>query len=765
MTGFPPPPTPVHDLPAGATLYAGMCVATVTPDLDFETYSEAGHVWNPATEKWDALPGASGGKKGLQVVGAAAYAEHPSTEVLSLYYNLKDGKGARFWCPGMANPEDLFGVLVSHYPHAGVLEAWNVSFERWIWNKVCVPKYGWPPLPIEATRCAMAKARASCYPGALDKAGAVMRLEHQKDPDGDRLIKKFSVPRNPTKSDPRRRIRPEDDPLDAAKLYAYNERDIVTEAEASARCPDLEGEELEFWLCDQRINTRGVQIDIVSVEACVAVIDQAHAKYNAELYQLTGGEVARASELAALQNWLHQRGIHMNSMDADAIETMLQAEGLPAECRRALEIREAIGSAAVKKVYAMRNQVTRAGRLHDLIAYYAARTGRAAGRGPQPQNLPNSGPPVLQCGCSRHFGAHHMACPWCKMPQPPGKKPIPEWCAAAAADVITVANTRDLATVEYYFGDALAAISGCLRGLFIAADGHDLVCSDYSAIEAVGLAMLAGEQWRIEVFRTHGKIYEASASRITGIPFEAFERHKAETGSHHPMRKKVGKVAELASGYQGWIGAWKAFGADEFFTDEEMKDAILKWRAASPAIVALWGGQFRRRNEPELHGVEGMFIAAIQNPGKVFECRGMTFEMRGDALYLRLVSGRYLTYHAPRLRPNPERGGLSISFEGWQESARPGAGSGWLRIDTWGGRLVENIVQATCRDILRHAIINLERAGYAVVLHVHDEIICEIPEGWGSIEEFERIMATMPAWAADWPVRATGGWRKKRYSK
>ena len=279
MTGLPPPPRPVQELPAGTRLFAGMGRAEVLPDLDFETYSEAGQVWNDATQKWDCPPGAT--KKGLTVVGAAVYAEHPSTEVLSLYYDLKNGKGRRFWCPGMENPEELF-EHVYQFP----VEAWNVAFERWIWNKVCVPKYGWPPLPIKATRCAMAKSRASCYPGALGKSAEVMRLVNQKDADGDRLLKKFSMPRNPTKSDPRRRIRPEDDPIDAAKLYAYNEQDIIAEAEASSRCPDLEGEELEFWICDQRINTRGVQVDTVSDDDCIAVINQAHAKYNADFLNI-----------------------------------------------------------------------------------------------------------------------------------------------------------------------------------------------------------------------------------------------------------------------------------------------------------------------------------------------------------------------------------------------------------------------------------------------------------------------------------------------
>lgn len=766
------PPLPLDALLAGTRLNAGQGVATVTPDLDFETYSEAGHAWDEATQKWECLPGAT--KKGISAVGAAVYAEHPSTEVLSLYYDLKDGHGRRFWCPGMPNPRELFDVAISILFPEGkqYLEAWNVAFERWIWNKVCVPKYGWPELLIASTRCAMAKSRASSYPGALDKAGAVLRLQHQKDSDGDRLLKKFSVPRNPTKSDPRRRIRPEDDPLDAVRLYQYNERDIVSESEASARCPDLEGEELEFWLCDQHINTRGVAIDVASVQACIAVIDQAHAKYNAELYTLTGGQVARASEIAKLQQWLHARGVHMDSLDEEHVDARLADTAISAECRRALEIRQAVGSAAVKKIYTIRNQLTRAGRLHDLFSYHAARTGRATGNGPQPQNLPNSGPAVLRCSCGKHFGLQHTVCPWCKLPQPPGKEPIPEWTAEAAADCLAVIATGDLNTVEYYFGDAVAAVSGSLRGLFVAAPGHDLICSDYSAIEAVGLAWLAGEEWRKEVFRTHGKIYEMSASKATGIPLQQILDHKKQTGGHHPLRKPF-KIAELAGGYGGWLGAWRRFSQKykiPLGTDDEVKADIMRWRDASPAIVEFWGGQYRGKpwaanRRAELFGVEGMFISAIQNPGRIFEYRGMTFETRGDALYLRLLSGRYLTYHAPRLSPGGRWDALQISYEGWNTNPDNGPTHQWIRMNTHGGRLVENIVQATCRDILRHGVVNLERAGYSVVLHVHDEIAAEVPEGWGSVEEFERIMATMPAWAADWPVRAAGGWRKKRYSK
>jgi len=164
-----------------------------------------------------------------------------------------------------------------------------------------------------------------------------------------------------------------------------------------------------------------------------------------------------------------------------------------------------------------------------------------------------------------------------------------------------------------------------------------------------------------------------------------------------------------------------------------------------------------------MYGVEGMFVSAILNPGHTYRFRGFEFTMRGDAVYLRLLSGRYLTYHRPRLRPS-DRGGLAISYEGWNTNPKNGP-VGWIRMDTWGGRLTENIVQAVARDVLRHAIVNLERAGYGVVLHVYDEIVAEVPEGWGSVEEFERIMGAMPPWCADWPIKAAGGWRGKRYRK
>jgi DNA polymerase len=279
----------------------------------------------------------------------------------------------------------------------------------------------------------------------------------------------------------------------------------------------------------------------------------------------------------------------------------------------------------------------------------------------------------------------------------------------------------------------------------------------------VVLAELAGEAWRQEVFRTHGKIYEASAARVTGVPLETILGHRATTGQHHPLRKKF-KILELALGYGGWTGSLKAFGAGDFMTELEMEREASAWRAASPAIVEFWGGQ-RRNRRPELYGIEGCWVSAITQPGVVFSYRGISHLMRGDALYCRLLSGRYLTYHRPRLTPSSRRQGeWTISYEGWNTNPKNGP-VGWIRMETYGPKITENYTQATARDIQVFGLRALERAGYHIVLHVYDEDVAEVPEGWGSVEEFERIMSTMPAWASDWPIRASGGWRGKRYRK
>jgi DNA polymerase len=774
---IPPPPT-LASLPRGTQLVAGLGYATVLPDLDCETYSEAGFIWNDAQQKWDAPPGCSPQNRGLPAVGAAVYTEHPTCVVLTLSYDLKDGRGKRRWRPGMPNPQELFDYIAA----GGLIESHNCGFEFWVWLNVLHARYGWPLIPHHQQRCSMAKARAHGLPGGLDPLSNVLDLTHKKDPEGKRLLDKFSKPQKPTKRDPRTRILPEQEPIEAERLYRYCDRDIEAEGEASSMIPDLSPHELEWWMIDQLINRRGVAIDTQTVRAGISVIEQAFTRYNAELRELTGGTVQQASELQKLSGWLGAQGVRMYSMTDEAVEEKLKelddsvtgganhSEEI-AHVYRALEIRQLVGSASVKKLYAMNNQATQAGRLHELFSYHAARTGRATGNGPQPTNLPNSGPDMNVCVCGRHYGLRKTACPWCGAPKPPAppaplpNKSVVEWCAEAAADAIEIIRTGSLDAVEYYFDHALDIVSGCLRGLFVSSPGYDFISSDYSAIEAVVLAELAGEQWRIDLFQQGGKIYEASGAKIQGITYDEAIEYKKRTGNHHPCRKK-GKVAELACGYGGWIGAFRNFGADEFMTEEEMKDTILAWRNASPMIVEFWGGQQRGRGwnaRPEFYGLEGMAIQAVMYPGNEFTYRGISYLVRGDVLYCRLLSGRYLAYHRPRLRPS-ERGGLALSYEGWNTNPKNGP-TGWIRMDTYGGKLTENVVQATARDILVHAIVKLWGMGYLTVLHVYDEIVAEVPHGWGSVEEFERVMSEMPTWAHGWPVRAAGGWRGHRYRK
>lgn len=761
----PPPPSPFADpaiwepdTPTPPMAHPDAPHATI----DWETYSHAG-LFLTEDGKYVSMHGSTkASDKGLSGVGSAVYAQHPSTEILTLSYRVPGGH-LRRWRPGLPLPHDLFDWV----SRGGLVEAHNVMFERLIWHYVATPRHGFPPVPPSQWRCSMAKARVNALPGALGDLTAVLNTPVVKDADGKRLLDKFSVPRKPTKTDPRLRIRPEDDPADAERLYGYCDTDVESEELASAAMLPMTPAEIEFWQIDQDINWRGVGVDLEGVRACRVILEQVFEKYAGEFQSLTGG--LSPTQIQALVGWLSAKGVHTASLDADAIETLLAGD-LPDDARRALEIRQLTGSASVKKLYSMERMATAEGRLCNLYAHHGARTGRPIGQDCQPTNLPKAGPRVRCCaGCGRWAGASLDLCPWCGVPRPPSERPA-EWTADAVEDVLEIMRSGSVDMVEMFYGDALLAISGCIRSLFVAAPGHDLIASDYSAIEAVTLAALAGEQWRLDTFHAGVDIYLAGASKITGRSVQFYLDYKRENGVHHPDRQKIGKVSELACGYQGWIGAYRAFGAEG--TDDEIKAQILAWRAASPAIVEFWGGQGRGfpgswDYRPELYGIEGAFIAAVQNPGLVTYARSLSFryDPGGDYLHMTLPSGRYLTYHQPRLVPSQKRAGeLSITYMTWNSNPKYGA-TGWICMNTWGGRLAENANQAVAHDIQRYGVINLRAAGYPTVLHVYDEDVVEVPEGFGSVEEVEEIMGRMPPWAEGWPIKASGGYRAKRYRK
>lgn len=765
--------------------------------FDFETASEAGYFFNEARGKWEGPPNAPQGKKGLGVIGSGPYAEHHTTRVLTLSYKLPGDTAVTRWRPGLPLPQRLFDYLAA----GGIMEAHNAMFERMIWVHVCQKLYGFPPLNPAQLSCSMATAHVNSLPGGLGRLAEVLRLPVRKNADGRRLLNKFSVPRNPTKGDPRKWITPEEDAIDAEFLYEYCDDDVIAEEAASDHMPPMTDDERDFWLIDQEINWRGIAIDRAAVDDCAAVLNQALDRYGEELETLTGG--VKPTELEKLKGWLAGQHVYVNSLDADAVEALLKKlaphpPGGIFPARRAIELRALVGSASVKKIFAMQRMASADNRVRNTIVHHGTRTGRPTGEGAQPLNMLRTGPKLLTCDhCHKPFAPTHDACPWCAGPLPAKRKAL--WTPAMVDAVLEIMAYRSLDLVEYYFGDALLCVGGCSRGLFCAGPGKQLVASDYSAIEAVVTAELAGETWRKEAFRNRVPIYLASAAKITGKSVEWYEAYKRENDEHHPDRQNIGKVAELALGFGGWLGAWRNFDDTDTFTDDEVKGLIKAWRAASPAIVELWGGQWRGppwRGYPERFGLEGAAIDAVENPDRWIKVRlrqmlpegelgewrtdgpdiHFIYERARDRLLIRLPSGRHLTYWEPRLYPSEREyaspGELSLSY--MTDNTNPNYGAiGWVRMSTFGGRLCENVVQAVAHCLLRFAIRELRREGFPVVLHVYDEIVVEIdalpdtPPGVADpiVARVEEIMSRVNIWATGWPVRAADGWRGHRYRK
>lgn len=846
----------------GDIITVGLGQVMVIADMDFETYSEAGFVYDTVKQTWGGLLSNS---NGIGAVGAAAYSEHASTDCLSLAYDLKDGNGRKLWIPGLPAPMDLF----KHLADGKLVEAHNAAFEVFIWNNVCRRLFGWPELPTGQVRCSMAKAKAFGLPGALKFIGEILNIKDKKLEDGKRLIKKFSCPKKPTKKDPRLRIKPGvDEYEDTAKLYEYNLFDIKSESQVAEMIPDLSPLELELWQVDQEINQRGIHVDSESLDSIIYIIEENSKRLLEELQIITNNEVTTAKQTIEMIRWCNARGMELTSVAADHVQTALDDPNTPTDCRKVLEIRQALASASVNKVYKIKAQMCRDSTIKDQYRYCGGeRTGRFSAEGVQVHNLPSKGP-------------------------------YKSWTVEDVEKALNIVKMRDYDLFKAAYSDVntLDVLIGCLRGLLSAPEGYDLICSDFSSIEAVVLAMLAGDQKRIDVFRRGECIYEYAAAQISGIPLKEIQQHRIDHGVEHPLRKSLGKISELAclgqdtlvltdsgwkkiidvypsdaiydgenfvyhegvvkkgdrfcidfhgvsmtpnhkiwcggleweeservlkddylsnecfartknllaktnvppipsfrprphsknvnkpvfdilnagprnrfvintkkgplivhnSGFGGGVGSWKQFGADKHFNnDDEIKTALKRWRQLAKPTVDFW------------YNLQRAAHSAILNPGKAYTVGLLTYGMVENILYCKLPSGRFLHYHDPQLHPDTTPWGTptqKMSYMGWNSDRSKGS-YGWIRISTWHGKLVENVVQAVARDIQGFSMININKAGYPIVLHTHDEICSEVPEGFGSIEEFESIMGTLPDWAKDWPIRATGGWRGKRYRK
>ena len=627
--------------------------------------------------------------------GAFKYAEAPDFEILLLACAWDDGPVQVIDMTEREPVTDertaakaaaLASVVAGITDPDTVKVAHNSAFER-----ACLTRYLGRDLPPEEWEDTMILAAMNGLPLSLDAAGAALELREQKIREGTALISYFCKPCKPTIANGgRTRNRPEHAPDKWERFKAYCKRDVEVEQAIYRRLRSFPVTDFErkVWALDARINERGVRIDTEFVAAAIAQNEAFTTRRMAEMQRLTGLE--NPNSVAQLKDWLETAGMSADSLNkATVLE--LKDKATDPTTRRVLELRQQLGKTSVTKYEAMQSAVCADGRVRGLLQYYGAgRTGRWAGRLVQVQNLPQN----------------HLA---------------------GLSLVRELVRERDLETLELCFDSVPDVLSQLIRTAFVAGEGNIFHVADYSAIEARVIAYLAGEKWRMDVFRSGGDIYCSSASAMFRVPV-------VKHGVNGHLRQK-GKIAELACGYGGGVGALRAFGADKMgLTEEEMQDIVTQWRAASPAIPRFW------------RDAESAAVRAINNPGRTttVPC-GVKYRRDGDALRCRLPSGRILSYWDAKLDTDG-----SICFMGQNQTTRR-----WEKTGTWGGKLVENIVQAYARDCLAVAMVRLAEEGWKICFHVHDEVIVEAPIGT-SWEQVAEVMGRPIDWAPGLLLRGDG---------
>lgn len=617
--------------------------------------------------------------------GVYAYADSPAFEVLLFAYSFDGGETRVI---DLAQGEVLPGDVVEAVFDGSVVKtAFNANFER-----TCLSKYFGRYLPPDSWHCSAVQAAVLALPRSLEDVGAVLGLDERKMKEGRELIRYFCVPCKPTKANGgRRRNLPCHAPEKWEVFKRYCRRDVDVEKAIRRKLgkfPIPEGE-MEVYRLDQRINDRGVLVDMGLVRQAVRC-ERLHKEVVTErAYELTGLE--NPNSVAQLKGWLGENGVEAESLSRKAVAELI--EGADGEVEELLRLRLLMAKTSVKKYEAMERSVCSDGRVHGLLQFYGAnRTGRWAGRLVQVQNLPQNHLPDLKL----------------------------------ARGLVREGRFED---VEMLYGSTPEVLSELIRTAFVPEEGCRFVVADFSAIEARVLAWLAGETWRLEVFSSHGKIYEASAAAMFHVPVE-------EVTKGSPLRQK-GKIAELGLGYGGAAGALISMGAlDMGLSEEELPSLVAVWRRANPHITQFWW-------DVDKAAVEAVVKRTRTRAGRI------AFEYRSGILFVMLPSGRRLAYVKPRMGVN-RFGREGLTYEGILENKK------WGRIETYGPKLVENIVQGTARDLLAEAMLRVERKGYPIVMHCHDEIIAEVPERTGSVEEMCEMMAVCPSWAEGLPLRADG---------
>ena len=636
----------------------------------------------------------------IGAAGAYKYIQSPDFEILLFAYSLDGGpvEIIDLACGEML-PDWLEAAIGDP---AYIKHAYNAPFEWY-----CLSKYFGVILPVDQWRDTMLHGLYCGYTAGLDATGKALGLpaEKQKLAVGKSLIRYFCAPCAPTKSNGgRTRNLPKHDPEKWALFKTYCQGDVVTEMEIERRLSgfpvpaDIEKQ----WQTDLRINARGVAVDMDMVHGAIKIGNDTRDQLMAEAVSITGLE--NPNSVAQLSGWLKDAGeLEFSDLRKDTVASALKMDGVTGDAERMLRIRQELGKTSTKKYDAIEAAVCADGRVRGLLQFYGAnRTGRWAGRLVQVQNLPRTYIGYL---------------PW-------------------ARQAVKALQTEKL---QAMYGSVPDTLSQLIRTSFIAAPGHKLVDADFSSIEARVISWLAGEQWRLEVFRTHGKIYEASASQMFGVPLERIKKGNPE----YALRQR-GKVAELALGYQGSVGALITMGAlDMGIPEEDLPDIVTRWRESNKRIVDLW------------YAVESAAVSVIQT-GHQAGVNGILFQREFDLendldfLTITLPSRRKLFYARPELGEN-QWGRPSITYYGVNQTTKQ-----WTPLETYGGKLVENIVQATARDCLAAAIENLEAAGFPVVFHVHDECVIDCPEAQADLDEVVKLMTLPIPWATGLPLNADG---------
>lgn len=617
--------------------------------------------------------------------GVYAYADSPAFEVLLFAYSF-DGEETQIidLAQGEAIPAEVESAI---FNDSITKTAFNANFER-----TCLSRFFGTQLSPYSWHCSAVQAAMLALPRSLEDVGAVLGLDKQKMKEGKELIRYFCVPCKPTKANGgRNRNLPHHAPEKWELFKTYCKRDVDVEKAIRQKLHHfpIPESEMEMYRLDQEINDRGVLVDLALVHQAISCESLHKEIVTKRAYELTGLE--NPNSVVQMKGWLEGKGLEIESLSKQAVSDLIkETDG---EVEELLRLRLLMAKTSVKKYEAMERSVCKNGRVHGLLQFYGAnRTGRWAERLVQVQNLPQNHIVDLEL----------------------------------ARNLVKQGRFEDL---ELFYDSTPNVLSELIRTAFVPKKGCRFIVADFSAIEARVLAWLSGEQWRLDVFASHGKIYEASASAMFHVPIEEITK-----GS--PLRQK-GKISELALGYGGSVGALTSMGAlDMGLAEEELSPLVSTWRNANPHITQFWWD------------VDAAAVRAVTEKRRTKAGR-IIFEYKSGILFVMLPSGRKLAYVKPRMAVN-KFGRDGLTYEGISENKK------WSRIETYGPKLVENIVQGTARDLLAEAMLRVEKAGYRIVMHCHDEIIAEVPEGFGSVEDMSEVMAVQPEWANGLPLRADG---------